>query len=347
MRGETSFIDRAAQSLISKQIRVVSRVVSIGYVSWQSLKHNYFWSIRRNPPSRQLIKTHSPTLSETQRKVVQDLEAEGIAFVAFDALGVNPQQWDALRKMVSDYTTAVATLLSQNDKTQLAAITDLGPLEHNREKLKRFVSDKGRGDDYLFKLYPEGPTLDLSNPLLQIALDGSVLDVINVYMGLWSKITYTDVWHTLPIPVGRRVGSQKWHRDPEDKKMVKVYLYLADVDKGAGPLEYVRGSTIGKKYGHLWPYRPSGHYPPEGQVEQKIPSSEFVLGTGSTGTMIFCDTSGLHRGGIATTGARIVATWTFVTPASLYWRRFKVTENNSNGKSSLSDAAKYALTDPA
>jgi hypothetical protein len=35
------------------------------------------------------------------------------------------------------------------------------------------------------------------NPLLNLALHPLVLDVVNSYLGLWSKLIYFDMWHTL------------------------------------------------------------------------------------------------------------------------------------------------------
>jgi hypothetical protein len=57
--------------------------------------------------------------------------------------------------------------------------------------------------------------------------------------------------------------------------------------------------------------------------------------------MVFCDTSGLHRGGISTTHARLQGAFMFVTPASVYPRRFVVERDASLAE--LSPPARYAL----
>jgi hypothetical protein len=36
--------------------------------------------------------------------------------------------------------------------------------------------------------------------------------------------------------------------------------------------------------------------------------------TGPAGTMIFCDTSGFHRGGFAKTTPRVLSIWSYVSP---------------------------------
>jgi hypothetical protein len=67
--------------------------------------------------------------------------------------------------------------------------------------------------------------------------------------------------------------------------------------------------------------------------------------TGSAGTLILCDTDGFHRGGIATTGVRLLATWTYVTPGGMLTlapRRFVVEDLEGEG-AWLSAAARFAL----
>jgi hypothetical protein len=77
-------------------------------------------------------------------------------------------------------------------------------------------------------------------------------------------------------------------------------------------------------------------------VEAVVPAPERILATGAAGTILFCDTSGLHRGGYATLSPRVLAQWAFVTPASVLPRRFQVDWNAAHG--SLSAAARFALS---
>jgi hypothetical protein len=194
-----------------------------------------------------------------------------------------------------------------------------------------FGTQKLRNDAYLVKLNPDGPTLRLDDPLLTMALAAPVLDVVNCYFGMWSKLIYTDMWHSIQVDLGARIGSQRWHRDPEDQSILKLYLYLGAVDAGTGPMQYVVASAkaTGGRYAPLWPWTPFGdRYPADGELEKVVPASEWQLMTGNIGTFYFCDTNGLHRGGIARTGSRLLATWTFVTPAALGFtaqRRFTLT----------------------
>jgi hypothetical protein len=146
-----------------------------------------------------------------------------------------------------------------------------------------------------------------------------MLDVINTYLGMWTKVTYIDEWYTPPSSSERdRLGSQQWHRDYNDQHLVKVFLYMEDVDAGTGPFEYVPGSAADGPYGDAWPWEPLGEvYPPAEEFEKRIPESAVKTLTAPKGTLILCNTSGFHRGGFATDTARLMGVLNYTSPAAL------------------------------
>jgi len=263
-----------------------------------------------------------------QERVLRDLSTRGLAFARYDELGVSSSDWTRLRAIVDSFAAS----------------------ERVREAIRRFPEEfarrEMRGDDYMVKLLPKNVTLPADHPLVTIGLSSAVLDVVNRYLDLWAKLIYTDVWHTIPFDPGRRIGSQDWHRDPEDSTLVKVYMYFSNVDATAGPLEYIPGSAPGGPHAEVWPWKPRGErYPPAAELEQLLGDVERVSCLGTPGTVILCDTGGFHRGGIATEKPRIAATWTFVRPASAKVtseRRFTV--ESSVDHTSLSPAARFALS---
>lgn len=289
-------------------------------------RHHIQWWHLENPRARELFTTNKPRLNPSQQEAADQLSARGLAIVALDKLDPDADVWGRLRTVVDTF--------SRSDKVR-QGIADFR---------QTIAEGKFQNDVYLIKLYPEGPTLELDNPLLQLGLSPSILDVVNSYLGLWAKLLYTDVWHSIPIDVGHRIGSQRWHRDPEDRKIVKVYLYFGDVDKEAGAMEYVAGSTFGGPYESIAKWKVKGyHYLPEGEVERRVPPSAILSCVGPAGTAVFCDTSGIHRGNIATSRARILATWTFCTPAAISvsaQRRFTISPTSDDSR--LSPAARYA-----
>jgi len=75
----------------------------------------------------------------------------------------------------------------------------------------------------------------------KFALQDEILGIANGYMGLHSQLRYYNVWHTL-ANTGPARESQLWHRDRDDYLTCKVFLYLNDVDEGAGPFTYAKGT---------------------------------------------------------------------------------------------------------
>jgi len=49
-----------------------------------------------------------------------------------------------------------------------------------------------------------------------------------------------------------------------------------------------------------------------------VPGDAVKTFTAPRGTIIFCNTSGLHRGGFAESNPRVLATVTYCSPASLH-----------------------------
>jgi hypothetical protein len=163
---------------------------------------------------------------------------------------------------------------------------------------------------------------------------------------MWAKLSYVDLWYTVPqAPGAERAASQLWHLDFDDKHLLKAFLYLNDVDEEAGPFEYVPGSQADGRYDSVWHWSPlrTGRIPDE-QVRQTVPADGIKTFTAPRGTLILCNTSGLHRGGFSTAKPRVLATATYCSPASLHAlsRRNFTPEQDALG--TMSAAARFAVS---
>jgi hypothetical protein len=266
-----------------------------------------------NPPSRQMLAEHRPALDGQQQELMRGLEAQGYAMVpVFDFFsGDDWFSWDHLKAHGQKFI----------QKTEAGIAKRKAKEEEKAKKGKKREKGLGKGD-YIMRLFgKEVPTLDESDPWLRLGVSDRMLDIVNSYFGLWSKLTYVDLWYTPPAAPGvDRVSSQRWHRDYNDERLIKVFIYLVDVAEDTGPLEYVTGSTVDGPYGKEWPWRPVSNdlYPPQDEFEQRIPKDKQIAFTGREGTMLFCNTSGFHRGGYATGNRpRVMAVYNYSTPASL------------------------------
>ena len=330
--------------MLSKRVPVLRAVVQPLYRYWLKRKYELKWSYFANPRSARRLHRQRAVLNETQQRILSSLNSRGIAICHFKDLIDDQSRYDRVCESGKVFVDCAEEFLGKfrSGDEYHGAIS----LDHNLHKVRRYMSDGERvgSDDYLIKMFPEAPCLCVENEWLRLAFDNRVLDVVNHYLRVWGKLTYLDLWYAMPSGERlSRIGSQRWHRDPEDKRMLKLYLYLADASAASGPLQYIPDSCRGGRYEHTWPRRrPDGiPYPPQETIEAEIGPSNWITCTGPKGTLVLCDTSGLHRGGINTNGRRVAATWTFVTPASLYPRRFEVDYKGRNVE--LSEPAKFAL----
>lgn len=265
-----------------------------------------------NTESERKLGEHKPDLDSEQATVFEGLEAQGYSIVPITDF-FPEQQGDLWPRMTAERDRFVARVQDEMAKRR----------EKEEAKAAKGKKRKGLGKgDYIMRLLSKDkPPLTVDDLWLRIGVSDRVLDVVNSYFGLWSKLTYVDLWYTPPAQQGvTRVSSQRWHRDYNDAHLVKIFIYLDDVDEETGPLDYIPASMPGGEYSSAWPWRPVSNdlYPPQDEFEARIPESAQVSLTGPAGSMAFCNTSGFHRGGYVTgSRPRVMAVYNYSSPASL------------------------------
>jgi hypothetical protein len=128
-----------------------------------------------------------------------------------------------------------------------------------------------RGDTFL--MVP--PTDIAAHPrLFRWGLEDRLLDVAEAYLGLPAAYDGLAILHTPPSSAEE--STRRWHRDREDRRMMKIAIYLNDVDGDGGPFELdTRGRAADRT-----------------DDPAAIRSCE-----GPAGTVVFADTARcLHRG---------------------------------------------------
>ena len=279
-----------------------------------------------NRLSRRRYAHQQPVLTELQRDVVDRLRKEGYATLSLADLIEDP----SLSKELDA------------DAGHFIRDTEAG-LRHEQEGGGSTLRRRA-GKEFLVRKYAWGVQLGVDDPWLRLGIHPRLLDLANAYLEMWSKLEYVDVWYTPPAREEERRSSQRWHRDFNDRHLLKAFVYLVDVDEETGPFEYVPRSAPGGELEQLWPWRPLGdNYPPEDKLAQRI-DDRAVTFTAPKGTIIFCNTAGFHRGGFAKSKPRVLATFTWDSPASLK----ALSERNyafvSGDGGALSEAQRHALT---
>jgi hypothetical protein len=152
----------------------------------------------------------------------------------------------------------------------------------------------------------------------RFALQETFLNIADSYFGMLVKLRYYNVWNTFAT-TGEARESQLWHFDREDNYILKVFVYLNDVDEGAGPFTYApKTHRKGKYWGKQPEYRLEQNVKrsTDEQMSAVIPKENWMKAVGEKGTIVFADTRGFHKGGEARISDRLMFTCLFTSPAS-------------------------------
>ena len=264
-----------------------------------------------------------PELDDTQRRVLETMRQDGIALVPFEELFGDEQLWEALQADIAGFA------------------------RHTEDNLAELQAKQKKKSYLIRRFLKSGTPFGLDDRWLGFGLSNRMLDIVNSYRGELTWMIDVDNSYTIPDPNAEdRIASQRWHRDPWDNHIVKVFTYFSDVDEEAGPFEYLRGSPAGGRNAHLWPwegdevYEAHGLYPPQDEFESKAPAEDVFTATGPAGMMVFADTSGFHRGGWTRHKPRVLSYYSFVSTQFRLSPRFEVDWSDGHA---LSREAEFAL----
>ena len=235
-------------------------------------------------------------------RVLDTLNRQGVAVTSIDRLLGASALFDQLRNAVE---TRERTLAVEIERARVAATTP-----EAGEARKEFI----------YQLLGERPILDVNDIHLRFALETPLLAIANAYFGMYTRLRYYNVWHTFTTQ-GDAHSSQLWHADRDDLHYVlKVFVNLSDVDEGAGPFTYAPGThakgSRRKQPAYMFKEGNTTRSSDE-QMSAIVPREEWVTSMGPTGTIIFADTRGYHKGGLARTHDRIMYTCMFASSTAL------------------------------
>ena len=140
-------------------------------------------------------------------------------------------------------------------------------------------------------------SISLKSPLLHIpeildiVLDPRIVRLAQEYLGGFPALTYLKVTKTWANDLPD-FDTQMWHVDFDSKKMLKLFIFMHEINQERGGTRFVLGS-------HL--FHPGRNYElqdrwTEEEVSDLFPSQMIKTVTGNFGDAFFLDTNLLHRG---------------------------------------------------
>jgi hypothetical protein len=134
---------------------------------------------------------------------------------------------------------------------------------------------------------------------LKIANDPAVLEIVGAALGAKPTISVMSAWWSLPHGDAPGEQAQLWHRDVDDWRFLKLFVYLTDVDEDAGPHVYLPASHSRNTLMRIRRYEDS-------ELETAFPDLKPHRFTGPAGTMFLENTFGFHRGYPPRTSPRLI-----------------------------------------
>jgi hypothetical protein len=217
-------------------------------------------------------------------RIVEGLRASGVYVTSLDALGIDRsvEMLRACAELAAQYREMhLRGALNSKDAFQASA-ADL--------MARRVIFDWG-----------------LNERLLDIA--AAYLCQPVAYDGLNLFYTKAD---------GREVSARKWHRDLEDRRVLKVAVYVSDVDDDAGPFQILKARVAGADSDCAPNYRVFTQEALEKHLGRRLDEGLVTTCKGPAGTVVFAETARFyHRGKPATTRDRCAAFFNYFTRTPL------------------------------
>jgi hypothetical protein len=193
--------------------------------------------------------------------------------------------------------------------------------------VKALMANGNQADskDYLVRLVPWEQQHAPDSPLLRLALDRKLLEIVSAYLGMWPRLHAIGAWLNFPTEHEAK-EAQLWHRDPEDMKIVKVFVYLNNVGMKNGPFCYIPKTHPFSSGAGTIPIHKDKKRILDDEMVAALPQDRWMACTGPANTMILADTVGYHRGGKPTEGTRLLITFTYTSGTPFSKRVLSVTD---------------------
>lgn len=233
-----------------------------------------------------------PNLDDQGMSVVETLRQEGTCVIPIEDLGFSS----------TDTMLSTAFALADNIKLRALELDQNNNCEvgSSSEDLREFTE------------------------ILLWALEPKLLNIIENYIGL--PILYQGFAMRKSIADGQYSGVRRWHVDWEDRRIIKVIIYLNDVVTGGGPYEYISRRITPEAVKKLNYYNLG--YVSDDEMAEAIPKSDWTACLAKKGSVIISDTSSVfHRAQPPTKDERFSITFCYTsTNPQVIWNGRKITQ---------------------
>lgn len=251
-----------------------------------------------------------PLLDHQGEFIVDTLRSEGTCLISLKELDLS-----ATEKMIAT-ANSLANKLNNPSKSSQLEKCEVGS---QKEDLREF------------------------SEILLWALEPKLLNIIENYIGL--PILYQGFAVRRGIADGQYSGVRRWHIDWEDRRTIKIIIYLNDVSLGGGPYEYIKRQLTTEAIKALNYYNLG--YLSDAEMQTAVMPRDWTTCLGNEGSVVISDTSSVfHRAQPPVTKERFSITFCYTSAnPSVIWRNRKVSRQQwEEINSQLSQRQRNCLT---
>ncbi|MDD3326652.1 MAG: hypothetical protein PHW25_06170 [Zoogloea sp.] len=134
--------------------------------------------------------------------------------------------------------------------------------------------------------------------LADLANDPRILAIVSRFLGCRPTIGYLATWWSYATEKGAQ-EAEFFHRDVDDWKFVKLFVYLSDVGESSGPHIYVRNSSNKNKLAEIRRFS-------DREVADTFGEENILRLKANAGQGFLEDTFGIHKGQPVAKGTRLI-----------------------------------------
>lgn len=237
---------------------------------WRVLQSDWRFGWEQRHYAGQLARLRSQ-LTAVDQRVVADLSQTGVAVTSLAELAVPETEafWQAAQALMAELRSQPAIAPRPRDRQN--AFSHAVPADPVR----------------IATTYPV---------LFTWGLGDRLLNILETYIA--APVACQGVNLRRDVVDGQQIGTRFWHRDGEDRHVIKIIVYLTDVDAAAGPFEYIpKAQSPAYRQFKAINYQIS-----DADMAKVVPADQWVACMGSAGTVILTDTAKIfHHGRVPET----------------------------------------------
>ncbi len=217
---------------------------------------------------------HLSPLPREDQQIVEELKQEGVAITSLETLGLE--------------STPVAIAAAEHYLQEMKAMLAKQTAQPN------FGTIQNPAFPHIFTVRSV-PEFD------QWGREPRLLKLVEAYIGV--PVAFQGVHLRRDFANENPVTTELWHKDSEDRRMVKIFVYLSDATEEYGPLEYIPRRLVSpwlKRRIQKTIHRLDGRLGlTNGEMAQFVPESRWKSCSVPAGSVVFADPVAIFHHGKA------------------------------------------------